>query len=64
MNVDIYTTPKRSIFIAVPRGASPPADTTSLFKQVCLESGKPRICLDPDQVMRAIEAGGYAVITV
>lgn len=62
MNVDIYATPKRTTFIAVASGSTPPAAATRLFKRVVLEAGKPRICLDPDRVMRAIEVNGYAVI--
>lgn len=62
MNVDIYATPKRSTFIAVASGATPPAAATRLFKRVVLEAGKPRICLNPDTVMRSIEVKGYAVI--
>jgi hypothetical protein len=63
MNVDIYATSKRSTFIAVRSGITPPAEATRLFKCVELETGKPRICLDPDLVMRAIAANGFAVIT-
>lgn len=63
MNVDIYAASERSTFIAVLSGNTAPAQAIWLFKQVWLERGKPRFCLDTDEVMSAIVAGGYAAIT-
>lgn len=64
MNVAIYATPLSRSFIAVLAGATPPAQATRLFKRVTLEAGKPRIGLNPDEVMAAIESQGWAIINL
>jgi hypothetical protein len=64
MNIDIYATPKRYTFIAVPSGTAPPTAASRLFKTVWMQRSKPRIYLDCDQVMLAIEKEGVAVISL
>lgn len=64
MNIDIYATTKRYTFIAVLSGTAPPTAASRLFKTVCMQRSKPRICLNYDQVMLAIEKEGFSVISL
>jgi len=64
MNVAIYATTSPRTFLAVQEGTMPPARATRLFKRLTLEAGKQRICLDPDEVMAAIQNEGWAVLRV
>lgn len=64
MNIDIYATTKRYTFIAVLSGTAPPTAASRLFKTVCMQRSKHRICLNYDQVMLAIEKEGFSVISL